>query len=361
MSTVLAAPSFDTTRAEAFSARMLDILNSGALSLMTSIGHQTGLFDALGALPPSTSQEVAEAAKLDERYVREWLAAMAVGKILDYDRATKRYSLPLEHAGVLTRDAGTDNLAFFAQYIPLFAEVEQGIVDCFRNGGGLAYSAFPRFQSIQAEETARVYDASLVERILPIAPDVVERLHTGIDVADIGTGCGHAVNVMARAFPNSSFTGYDFSNEGIAAARAEARRMGLTNARFEIKDVAALDVKEAYDLITVFDAIHDQVKPREVLARIKRALRSEGAFFMADIAAETEVAGNLEHPLGPLLYTISCMHCMTVSLAHGGEGLGAMWGKDKAVELLRQAGFHSIDVRQAEGDPMNNYFVCRKG
>lgn len=350
---------WDSERAEAFGGRMLEILNSGSLAVMISVGHQTGLFDVLSDLPPSTSAEIADAAHLNERYVREWLGAMVVGGIVEYERSERLYHLRPEHAAFVTRAAGTDNLAFFTQYVTLLASVERGIIDCFRNGGGLGYDAFPGFQRVQAEETARVYDASLVGAILPVVPGLVDRLREGIHVADVGTGSGHAVNVMARAFPRSRFTGYDISSEGIAAARAEARGLGLTNVRFEIKDLVELQLHGAYDLVTAFDVIHDQVKPREVLARIRQALAPGGTFLMADISASSELADNVGNPFGPLLYTISTMHCMTVSLAHGGEGLGTVWGKAKALELLAEAGFGDVSVRYVDGDPLNVYFVAR--
>lgn len=360
MSTALAPETaFDEQRAEAFSARMLDIVSNGFISVMASVGHRTGLFDVLAGLPPATSEAIAAATGLQERYVREWLAAMVVGRIVDYDREAKTYWLPPEHANVLTRAAGPDNLAFFAQYVTLVGTVEDGIVDCFRNGGGLSYDAFPKFQQIQAEETTSLYDAMLVERMLPLT-GFIARLRAGIAVADVGTGAGHAMNVMARAFPASSFTGYDFSPEGIGMARAEARSLGLENVRFEVKDVATIDAENAYDLVTAFDSIHDQAAPREVLARIARSLRPDGVFFMVDIAAASELADNLDNPLAPIFYSLSCMHCMTVSLAAGGEGLGAMWGREKATALLREAGFTGIEIRQLAGDAIHDYYIARK-
>ncbi len=361
MTTVLAEQTFDRKCADAFAERMVQTLNGGAVSLTLSIGHQVGLFDMLAELPPSSSDEIANAAKLDERYVREWLGAMVTGRIIDYDSRAHTYVLPAEHAASLTRSAGADNLASIAQYVPILASVEQPLLDCFRNGGGLAYSYFPRFQTVQAEETTHVFDATLVQRTLPLVQGLIEKLEDGIAVADIGTGSGHAINVMAQAFPLSDFTGYDVSNEGISVGRSVARKLGLANARFEWRDVATLECAESYDLITAFDAIHDQVAPREVLKRIHAALKPGGIFLMADIAAATELADNLAHPLGPWLYTISSMHCMTVSLAGKGEGLGTMWGREKAIELLREAGFSFVDVTQVEGDILNNYFIARRG
>jgi hypothetical protein len=169
----------DVARSDAFAGRMMDILNGAALALMTSIGHQVGLFDAMASLPPSTSHQIAQTAGLDERYVREWLGAMVTGGVVEYDPAAQSYALPPEHAAWLTRAAGTNNLALQAQMIPLLAEVEQPLLDCFRNGGGVPYSAFPRFQRLMAEDSAAVHDAALVETILPLAPGLPARLANG--------------------------------------------------------------------------------------------------------------------------------------------------------------------------------------
>jgi 2-polyprenyl-3-methyl-5-hydroxy-6-metoxy-1,4-benzoquinol methylase len=211
-----------------------------------------------------------------------------------------------------------------------------------------------------AEESGAVHDASLLDKILPLVPGLVERLRGGIDAADIGCGSGHAVNLVARAFPASRFSGYDLSEEGIAAGRAEAERLGLSNARFEVRDVAELGAREQYDLVTAFDAVHDQAEPAEVLRRVAAALRPDGVFLMVDVAASGSLADNLEHTLGPFLYTVSCLHCMTVSLARGGAGLGAMWGHEKARRMLADAGFARVDVARVEGDLFNNYYVARK-
>src|ERR687889_2124659 len=351
---------FDQNRAEAFAERLLDALNDGAIALMTSIGHRTGLFDAMAGLPSSTSEEIASAAGLNERYVREWLGAMTVGGIVEHDPESATYRLPHEHAAFLTRAASPDNIAAFAQYIPLLGSVEDGIVESFKNGGGVPYSAFPRFQEVMAEDSGQTVLPALTEHILPLVPGLVERLKEGIDVLDVGCGSGRALNLMARAFPNSRFIGYDFSEEGIARARAEAQEHGTPNVRFEVKDAAKLDEKKRYDLITTFDAIHDQAKPAAVLQGIADALKDDGVYLMQDIAGSSHVHNNLYHPLPPFLYTLPTIHCMTVSLAQGGEGLGTMWGEEKAKEMLKDAGFKKVEVKQLPHDIFNNYFVITK-
>lgn len=335
------------------------MVNDGMLCLMTGIGHKVGLFDTMSWMEAATSKEISKAAKLNERYVREWLGCMVTGRIVEYDPVKRKYRLPQERAAVLTRAAGIDNLAVFAQYIGLMAIVEDKIVECFRKGGGVPYSAYPKFQELQGEETARVFDAKLVDRIMPLS-GIVDRLTEGIDVLDIGCGEGHAINLMAKAFPKSRFHGYDISKEGIRTARTEAKKMNLANARFKIVDAARLVDRERFDLITAFDTIHDQAKPARVLKGINRALRKDGVFLMQDIAASSNLHENIDNPLAPTIYTISTMHCMTVSLAYGGDGLGTAWGRQKALEMLAQAGFGNVQVKMVEGDILNYYYIAMK-
>jgi SAM-dependent methyltransferase len=311
-------------------------------------------------LPPSTSQQIAEAANLNERYVREWLDAMVVGRIVEHDPEDGTYYLPQEHAAWLTRAASPNNIAVTAQFIPVLGMVEDGIVESFKHGGGLPYSAFPRFHEVMAEDSGQTVVAALADHILPLVPGLIERLEEGIDVLDVGCGSGRALNLMAHTFPNSRFVGYDLSEEAVARARAEAQKHVTTNARFEIKDAATLDEEARYDLITTFDAVHDQADPAAVLKGIAEALREDGVYLMQDIAGSSHHHNNLEHPLGPFLYTISCMHCMTVSLAQGGAGLGAMWGEEKAKQMLEEAGFTKVEIEQLQHDFQNYYYIATK-
>jgi SAM-dependent methyltransferase len=351
---------FDPAKAEAFAGQMLDVINKAAVALMTSVGHRTGLFDAMAGLPPATSAGIAEAAGLNERYVREWLGAMATGGVVEYDAAAETYKLPAEHAAFLTRAAVPNNIAVTTQFIPVLGAVEDQIVERFRRGGGVPYSAYPRFHEVMAEESNQTVVSALTDSILPLVPGLVERLQAGIEVLDVGCGRGRALIAMAQAFPQSRFTGYDFSEEGVAAARAEAARLELGNVRFEVQDAAEIGDEARYGLITAFDAIHDQAQPRRVLKAIRGALTGDGVFLMQDIRASSHVHKNMDHPIGPFTYTVSCLHCMTVSLALGGEGLGAAWGEEKALELLNEAGFGPVEVRQLPHDIINNYYIVRK-
>ncbi|ASC70133.1 S-adenosylmethionine-dependent methyltransferase [Halomicronema hongdechloris C2206] len=347
-------------KAEAFADTMLETLNRGAIALMTSIGHRTHLFDTMADLPPANSQQIADVAGLQERYVREWLGAMVTGGIIEHDPDNDTYHLPAEHAAALTREASPDNVAAFAQYIPLLGAVEDQIVDCFREGGGVPYSAYTRFHQVMAEDSGQTVVAALVDHILPLVPGLTAKLQQGINVMDVGCGSGRALNTMAQAFPHSRFIGYDISETAIATAQADAQAQNLSNVQFQVKDAATLEATAAYDLITTFDAVHDQAHPQTVLNNIARALKPDGIYLMQDIRASSHVHGNLEHPAGPLLYTISCMHCTSVSLAMGGPGLGAMWGQEKALEMLEAAGFEQIEVKQLCHDFQNSYYLARK-
>ncbi|MEV0533925.1 class I SAM-dependent methyltransferase [Kitasatospora sp. NPDC050463] len=353
----MSASAVDPVEQEEFAGRTLQILNDACLGFMASIGHQTELFDTMAGLPPATSEEIARAAGLNERYVREWLGSMVVGRIVDYDPEQATYTLPPEHAASLTRAVGPDNMAGLMQYLGLMGEVEQQVVEAFRKGGGLPYSAYPRFQQLQAEESSRVYDLALLEGVLPLAPGLTERLRAGIDTLDIGTGQGHVVNLMARAFPASRCTGVDISEAGIAAARAEAAELGLANARFEVADSAELT--GSYDLVTAFDVIHDLARPDRTLAAVAGALRPDGLFLMGDIAASSRLEENIDHPLAPALYALSTFYCMTVSLGEGGAGLGTVWGEQTARRMLAEAGFGAVETKQVEGDVFNLYYLVR--
>jgi len=350
----------DQSKVEAFVSKMVSVLNGGSLALMTSIGHKVELFDTMASMAPATSTAIAEVADLNERYVREWLGAMVTGGIVDYDPDAKTYVLPPEHAIMLTRAAGPDNMAALTQAIPKLASNELGIIDSFRNGGGVHYDHHHGFLTVIGTYNGQVCDRLLISSVFPQMPDVVAANESGAAVLDIGCGAGHSTNLMAQAFPDSQFTAYEFREEALTVAREEAQDMGLDNVQFIHKDITTMDETGVYDLITGFDVIHDQAKPRVVLKAVCNALKPGGTFLMVDIRASSELHENIEHPTAPMLYTVSTMHCMTVSLAFDGEGLGMLWGEQKALELLDEAGFSNVEVKQIEGDIFNNYYICRK-
>lgn len=354
---------FDEQKAEAFADQLLTALNNGGLCLMTSVGHRTGLFDTISTLPPSTSSQIAEAASLNERYVREWLGAMVTGGIVHFDPESGTFFLPPEHAAFLTRAAGGDNMAMYTQFIAGLGSVESDVVECFKNGGGVPYSRYPRFHEVMAEDSNQSVTTSVESTVLPLVPGLKESLEDGISALDLGCGRGLIFMRLAELFPRSRFRGIDLSEEAIDFAQKEVTRRGLRNVEFVAADLSDFDEKaepESVDFITTFDAVHDQARPLNVLRGIYRALKPDGVYLMQDISGTSHLHHDREHPLGTLLYTVSCMHCMSVSLAQGGEGLGAMWGEEKTREYLDKAGFRSVEKHQLSHDISNNWYVIHK-
>jgi len=352
----------DPQAMEAFGERIASAMNEGGMLLLLALGDRTGLFETLADHGPATSTELADTAGLEERYVREWLHGLTVAGVLEL-QADDRFRLPPAHAALLTRSGG-ENMAIYGQFLSMSASVEDDLVRCFHEGGGVPYERFERFHEIMAEDSAQTVLAVLEEHILPLAEGLHARLETGIDVADLGCGRGRALHALARRYPASRFVGWDLSEEAVQWARERAREEGLTNVRFAVRDLTDFDAtapENRFDLITTFDAVHDQAFPERLLGGIARALRPDGVYLMQDIQAHSHVAENVDHPLGTFLYTLSLTHCMTVSLAQGGRGLGTMWGRETARELLAEAGFHDVAIHQLEHDVQNDYYVVRHG
>jgi SAM-dependent methyltransferase len=204
------------------------------------------------------------------------------------------------------------------------------------------------------------FDGALIDGYLPMVPSLTEQLHAGARVADIACGTGHALVLLARTFPASRFTGYDIDEGAIARARAEAAGAQLPNVTFHVRDAATLTVDEPFDVVFVFDALHDQVDPVAVLDRIHAALAPGGLFFMKEPRAADKLEDNLANPMAPMLYATSTLYCMTVSLAHGGAGIGTMFGEQLARNMLNTAGFVDINVQPAPGDPAGAIYLSRK-
>ena len=346
--------------ADGFGRRMLDTLNGAASALMLSVGHRTGLFDVLSDGVPRTSQGLADRAGLSERYVREWLGALACAKVVTHDAEQRTYRLPPEHAAFLARAAVPNNIAALAQWVAVLAAAESQVVEAFRHGRGVPYSAYPRFHEVMEDQSAQTTLAGLDEHIVPLVPGLERALEDGIDAADVGCGRGRAVLRLAERYPRSRFTGIDFSAEAVAEARGAAGRTGLRNASFEVHDASIWSRPKSFDWVVTFHAMHDQADPPRALSNIHAALRPGGVYLMQDMAAETDVRDNLDHAMGPFVYTVSCMHCVSVSLACGGAGLGAAWGRQRALSMLADAGFTDVTVRQLPHDTMNFYYVAHK-
>jgi ubiquinone/menaquinone biosynthesis C-methylase UbiE len=278
-----------------------------------------------------------------------------------------RFYLPKEHGDLITRRAGNSNLGVYTQEIPLLTVCAmESVYNGFHTGEGVDYSNYRKFQAFMTQLADAKHRQVLIDIFLPSVDNgrVVRQLETGIRVCDLGCAEGVAVMLMAEAFPNSSFVGIDISESAVTEARTESERKGLKNLTFLRSDAAALhesqDLAESFDYVTAFDAVHDQTHPLDALKGVYAMLKKNGTFSMVDIAAGSRLADNKDHPMGPFLYTVSLMHCMPVGMVDGGAGLGMMWGRQKAVEMLKTAGFAQVEVAEIPEDPFNLHFLCKK-
>jgi SAM-dependent methyltransferase len=353
-------PTIDEEKAAAFADQLLGFYTKSFITFMIDLGHRTGLFDA-AARGPCTSTKLAERAGLQERYVREWLGAIVTAGIMGYDPATGTYTLPAEHALCLTGE-NEMNLAPLSLISGHLAKFIEPVAEVFRDGGGVPYSAYrPEFTDVMDALSRPMFDGILVDGVVPLAADLSHRLTAGIEVADIGCGTGHTTNLLARAFPTSTFVGFDLAEDAIERGRAEAAEWDLPNVTFEVLDVTKLPIDKHFGATFAFDAIHDQADPAGVLTRVFEALTPGGVFVMFDTRASSHLEHNVDNPMAPWLYAVSTLHCMTVSLAcDGGAGLGAVWGEELALEMLATAGFVDVKVHEAPGDPMDSVYVAHK-
>jgi SAM-dependent methyltransferase len=352
-------PELDIEKAKAFTGVLAAHYNSAAITLMLSVGHRTGLLDKLATLAPATSVEIATVAGLQERYVREWLAVMVTGRIVEYDPRWKTYWLPAEHAASLTRGAPLGNYAVFAQGMPIAALAQDEMIEHFQEGGGTHYHDYPGFHDYMAEASAHIAE-NLESTVLPLMPGMEKKLRAGIDVLDVGCGKATAIIAMAERFPDSRFKGYDFSDDALEYGRNIIRQKGLRNISLECVDMTGFGEIGRYDLITTFDAVHDQKEPQNLIRGIHAALKRGGTYLMQDIGGSAKLENNMDFPMAPFLYAISTMHCMPISLGQDGEGLGTMWGWETAQAMLHKAGFAAISKNLLEHDPINVWFVAEK-
>lgn len=351
---------------------MLTLLNNGATTLMISVGYKTGLFEAMASLPPVSSHELASAAGLHERYVREWLASMYVSNLIelaknekkegDDEKKVDRYTLPSENAAFLTWGRGPENVAVLSQYISLLSAFEAKTVDCFRNGGGIPSAEFGELKAVMAADAAQTIAASLVEWIIPMNGDQLDKdLEEGIDVLDIQSGTGMNLLTLAAKYPLSWFTGYDSDASNINLAQKAVRKAGIRNVRFKQADILTTSESSAYDLITCFGSLGETGNPRGVLSRVRSGLRNEGTFILQDINASSDAKSNRDHPAGPLMYTVSVMFTVPSSISKNGndeQAVGYMWGNDTAMKMIREVGMSCDGPKHLEDDHCNVFFFC---
>jgi len=333
----------DKAKREQFINQLMGYVSGAAVSGMIYIGDRVGLFKVMAGAGPLSVADTAARAGLHERYVREWLSAMAAAGIVDYDATAECFTLPEEHAAALADENSPSFLAGVFQNTPAMITVAPRVADAFVTGGGVPFSGYgPDFIAGIDRSNRSQYQFHLVKRWLAVMPQVVARLQEGGRAADVGCGSGYPSILMAQAFPNSRFYGFDVSEESLSRARSNAQQEGVGD-RIEFQRVSATALPDnaQFDVITSFDAIHDMVDPRGVLRSIRRALAGDGTYFMMEPKAGDTLTENLG-VMGAMMYSISTLHCMTVSLAHGGEGIGMAISPRKIHELAEQAGFTRV-------------------
>jgi 2-polyprenyl-3-methyl-5-hydroxy-6-metoxy-1,4-benzoquinol methylase len=306
---------------------------------------------------PGTSDEVAARAGLVERYVRECLSALAAGGVVGFDADSGAFSLSPEAAVCLSGESSW-NLAPKSQVLAMLSRNIDAVAECFRSGGGVPYEAFrPEFTDAIDASSRLLFEGVLVGLFAKV-PGLTQRLREGIRVADVGCGTGHASHVLAQEYPSSTFVGFDIDDAAVARGNAEARELGLGNASFVALDATALPPDPTFDVVFSFDAIHDQRDPAGVLRAIAAATADDGCYLMVEPKAASALSDNIGAVMAGYTYGYSVLHCMTVSLAEDGAGLGAMWGEELARTMLGDAGFSRVETMAAPANQM--MFVCRK-
>jgi SAM-dependent methyltransferase len=351
--------SLDPARQEAFVGKILTDTSAAMTTAFASIGDRLGLFKDLAANGPSTSSDLAARTNTNERYIREWLGGMATAGYLDYDAASGRFTLPLEHTAALAEETGPFFFGGIYQMSRAMYMVTDKVIDSFRNGGGVPQSAYPDdFWDGLERFTAGWFENLLLQQWIPAMPDVQTKLEAGSKVADVGCGRGRALIKLAQAFPHSMYVGFDIFQPTIELATRKAVAAGVGDRlRFEARDVSG-GLPEKFDLITTFDVVHDAIDPVGLPRSIRAGLKEDGIYVCLDINCSHDLEENIG-PLGAMFYGFSVMYCMTTSLANDGAGLGTLGFHGRKVnEMCQEAGFSAVRRVPLE-NPFNNLYEVR--
>ncbi len=332
---------------------------AGSLGLLLAyVGDQLGLYSALAEISPATSQDLAEKTGTNERYVREWLSANVAGEYIEYDPASSCFSMTPEQALIFSAEGHPACMqGFFQAVISVFAD-EPKASEVFRTGEGIPWGDHNQCLFCGTERFFRpMYAENLVDSWIPALDGVREKLEAGAKVADIGCGHGSSTIIMAQAFPKSTFHGFDFHEASIEHARERAGAAGVgSNTSFEVvtaKEYPGTD----YDLVTIFDALHDMGDPVGASKHIVNSLSDDGTFMLVEPFAGDSLEENV-NPLGQIYYSFSTMVCVPASRSQEvGLGLGAQAGQKRLTEVLNEAGFGH--VRRAAETPTNIVLEAR--
>ncbi|MGI0052696.1 MAG: methyltransferase domain-containing protein [Thermoplasmata archaeon] len=347
----------DRREAGRFAREMIRRYGDAMVSILIDLGDRVGLLEA-AAQGPGTSGAIAKRAGLAERPVREWLSAMAAASILEYDAATRTFSIRPERAICLTGDSPL-NVAAASRFVAFGTKNLAEIARSFSDGEGVPPDRFlPEATDLFADLSRRRYDAAFVDRYLPRAAGLVGRLREGARALDLGCGSGQVVRILARSFPRSTFLGIDRSVDAIATAERETRAEGLDNVEFRVGEASR--ASGAFDLVLALDAIHDQGDPEGFLRAAHRTLVPGGIFLAVEPAASSRLEENLGRPETPYLYGLSVLYCLPVGLSAGTAGLGTCWGESAAREMLDRVGFVEIESGPAPLNSMATLWLARR-
>jgi ubiquinone/menaquinone biosynthesis C-methylase UbiE len=329
----------DWDKIKRFSMQVSSDIGAAMFGALSYIGDRLGIFAALSGAGAVTSERLAEKTGLSERYLREWLGAMAAAGYVIYDAAAKTYAMPAEHAMVLARDDSPFFAGGFIEMIVPQMSIAPKVMASFKNGRGVSQSEYPPETWEAMERTsASMYRHSLIRKWMPTMPQVVAKLSEGGSSLDVGCGSGRAAIAIANAFPKAKVFGFDAHAGSLERARVNAKAAGLGDRiKFEVVDCTKLPASE-FDFISTFDVVHDSVDPDALLKSIRGALKPDGTYLMVEVNVSSKLEDNI-NPMGRMMYSMSTLYCMTTSLAHGGAGIGACMGEAKARELVAAAGF----------------------
>jgi SAM-dependent methyltransferase len=330
----------DRSKVEAFLDKFVDLASGATTIGLLAVADRSGLARHLGERGGGTAAEIAGEAGLDARYVQEIMSGLAAAGVVEYDPESGRFELPPEHALFLSDGTSPYFMGGFLDMLPSILGQVEGVAQATVSGGGVRFEEFGdrMVRGIDRGNTPS-QRTFLLSRWLPGVPGLLPRLEAGMRVADVGCGSGTAAILMAEGYPRCLVIGYDVSSDSIGMARSRAA--GVANVEFVEHAVEEIPTEPPFGLITSFDVIHDLADPLAGLRRIREALSDDGVFLMMEPNAGSDLEENLS-PWGAMLYGISALHCMTQSLASGGAGLGAAWGRQRAEALAGEAGFVSF-------------------
>ena len=324
----------------AFGEKLISEIATMIFANLAYIGEKLGLFKLMAEHSPVTVQKLSEISSLHPRYLQEWLSAMAAAGWIEYNPENDSFSLPPEHAPFFAQEDHPMYVGGALELIGSYGETVHKVMECFRKGGGITLAEqHPDMLKIIDRVSTPLYTQFLTKQWIPqLLPRVHQKLSEGAEVADVGCGAGRPLVLMAHAYPNSHFTGYEPDDASAERAQELIAKEGLAD-RIQIVNAPSSEMPEGnFDFIITFDVVHDLAKPQEFINDVRRALKSDGTYLMMEFNCSSRLEENI-NPLGKLAYSSSTMYCLPFSLAHGGAGIGACMGEELPRQMCREAGF----------------------